>query len=69
MKWFVESHTTRCFGLSIKYVMISQHGPLSLYTNYTIGSLYPMVRPWDDFQGPLAYNGHNSCSVCKATLC
>ena len=53
------------------YVVVPQHGPLSLHTksiDCKLGFPFPMVRPWDDSQGPLDFQSHGSWSMCKAAL-
>ena len=57
-----------------KYVVVPRHGPLSLYTELEGPSiaklefLLPTIHFSDDFQRPLAFNGHGSWYVCKMTF-
>ena len=70
----VGSWTTYYSKLFIKYVSVPQQwstftlhqawGPV----NYNIGIVFPIIRPVEDFQGPLDSHGHDPWSVCKVAL-
>ena len=64
-----------CFGVTVKYVVVSQYGSFSLHIKLK-GSwpckidkfLYILVQPLDDFHGPWEFCGHNPSSTCKVDL-
>lgn len=68
LKCHVRVMTNYYLGLSMKYVAVPPHGPLSLSpgpTSLKSRFLFLMTWPLDDFQEPLNFHGHGSWSVCK----
>ena len=61
------------WGSECKHVLRPLHFHSTLnsraHQNKNIGVLFPVVRPLNEFLGPVDdFHGHGSWSVCKATL-